>query len=101
MEFPVSVALKFKYQMKKNGHDFFDVPVDRDLGVRIPNFFTGVSGGWGLCWGRLLVQDPSMEEVKKRDYFFVGDAFLQRFCKFRVNFFFRRGPRSPFRNDLL
>jgi hypothetical protein len=32
------------------GHDFFDVPVDRESGVRVPNFFPGVSGGaiWRL-----------------------------------------------------
>jgi hypothetical protein len=50
VEFPVSLAPSFKYRRKNNGHDFFDVPVDRDLGFRIPNFFNGVSGGavWRL-----------------------------------------------------
>jgi hypothetical protein len=45
VEFPVFLAPAFKYKRKENGHDFFDVPVDRELGVRVPNFFTGVSGG--------------------------------------------------------
>jgi hypothetical protein len=45
IEFPVFLAPSFKYRKKENGHDFFDVPVDREIGVRIPNFFYGVSGG--------------------------------------------------------
>jgi len=45
IEFPVFLAPSFEYQRKENGYDFFDVPVDRELGVRVPNFFNGVSGG--------------------------------------------------------
>jgi hypothetical protein len=79
IEFPVFLAPTFKYQRKENGHDFFNVPVDRELGVRIPNFFNGVSGGavWRLV--NLFKQDPSMHELKSSDYVLAGIAFWQGF----------------------
>jgi hypothetical protein len=60
IEFPVFLAPSFEYQKKEDGHDFFDVPVDRELGVRVPNFFNGVSGGavWRLV--NLFEQNPPM-----------------------------------------
>src|SRR5260370_38870361 len=67
IEFPVSLALKFKYQTKENVHDFFDVPVDRDLGVRIPNFFTGVSGGGDLACGEPFRPNPPLTESQIKE----------------------------------
>jgi hypothetical protein len=100
IEFPVSLAPRFKYRKKKNGYDYFDVPVDRELGVRIPKFFTGVSGGaiWRLV--NLFEQDPSMHELKSSDYVLAGIAFYQGLENFRVNFVRGHGPRSLYEKFL-
>jgi hypothetical protein len=100
VEFPVFLAPAFKYKRKENGHDFFDVPVDRELGVRVPNFFTGVSGGaiWRLV--NLFEQDPSMRELKSSDYVLAGIAFYQGFENLRVKFIRGHGPRSLYEKFL-
>ena len=100
IEFPVFLAPTFEYQRKDNGHDFFDVPVDRELGVRIPNFFNGVSGGavWRLV--NLFEQDPPMHKLKSSDYVLAGIAFWQGFENFRPNFIRGHGPRSLYEKFL-
>ena len=94
IEFPVFLAAQFNYQKKENGHDFFDVPVDREFDVRLPNFFNGVSGGavWRLV--NLFEQDPAMHELKSSDYVLAGIAFWQGFENFRPKFIRGHGPRS-------
>jgi len=100
IEFPVFLAPSFKYRKKENGHDFFDVPVDRELGVRIPNFFHGVSGGavWRLV--NLFERDPPMHELKSSDYVLAGIAFWQGFENFRPKFIRGHGPRSLYEKFL-
>jgi hypothetical protein len=100
IEFPVFLAPSFKYRKKKNGYDYFDVPVDRELGVPVPNFFNGVSGGaiWRLV--NLFEQDPAMQELKSSDYVLAGIAFYQGFENFRVKFIRGQGPRSLYEKFL-
>jgi hypothetical protein len=100
IEFPVFLAPSFKYRKKENGHDFFDVPVDREIGARIPNFFHGVSGGavWRLV--NLFEQDPPMHELKSSDYVLAGIAFWQGFENFRPKFIRGHGPRSLYEKFL-
>lgn len=100
IEFPVFLAPTFKYQIREDGYDFFDVPVDRELGVRVPNFFYGVSGGavWRLV--NLFEQDPPMHELKATDYVLAGIAFWQGFENFRPKFIRGHGPRSLYEKFL-
>jgi len=100
IEFPVFLAPTFEYQRKEDGHDFFDVPVDRELGVRVPNFFNGVSGGaiWRLV--NLFEQDPPMQELKSSDYVLAGIAFWQGFENFQVRSIRGHGPRSLYEKFL-
>ncbi|HET9373890.1 MAG TPA: hypothetical protein VFO40_02895 [Chthoniobacterales bacterium] len=100
IEFPVFLAPTFKYQTKEDGYDFFDVPVDRELGVRIPHFFNGVSGGvvWRLV--NLFEQGPTMRELKSSDYVLAGIAFWQGFENFRPKFIRGHGPRSLYEKFL-
>jgi hypothetical protein len=100
IEFPVFLAPSFEYQKKENGHDFFDVPVDRELGVRVPNFFNGVSGGavWGLV--NLFEQDPPMRQLQSTDYVLAGIAFWQYPENPRPKFIRGHGPRSLYEKFL-
>jgi hypothetical protein len=77
IEFPVFLAPSFEYQKKENGHDFFDVPVDREIRCAGSEFFHGVSGGavWRLV--NLFEQDPPMHQLQSTDYVLAGIAFWQ------------------------
>jgi hypothetical protein len=50
IECPVFLAPAFHYRVAEDGYDFFDIPIDRESGLRLPNNFGGVSGGavWRL-----------------------------------------------------
>jgi hypothetical protein len=100
IQFPVFLAPTFEYQIREDGYDFFDVPVDRELGVRVPNFFNGVSGGavWRLV--NLFEQDPPMRELKSTDYVLAGIAFWQDPKNLRPKFIRAHGPRSLYEKFL-
>jgi hypothetical protein len=99
IEFPVFLAPRFKYRKRKNGYDYFDVPVDRELGVG-SQFLNGVSGGavWRLA--NLFEQDPTIIDLKSSDYVLAGIAFYQGFENFRVKFIRGHGPRSLYEKFL-
>jgi hypothetical protein len=100
IEFPVFLALDFKYRKKKNGYDYFDVPIDRELGGRIPHFFNGLSGGavWRLV--NLFERDPAILELQSSEYVFAGIAFWQAFENSQVKFIRGHGPRSLYEKFL-
>jgi hypothetical protein len=70
------------------------VQVDRELGVRVPNFFNGVNGGavWRLV--NLFQQDPPMRQLQSTDYVLAGIAFWQYPENRRPKFISGHEPRS-------
>ena len=76
------------------------MPVDRELGVRIPNFFNGVSGGaiWHLV--NLFEQNPTVHELKSSDYVLAGIAFWQDPRNLQPKFIRGHGPRSLYEKFL-
>jgi hypothetical protein len=64
------------FEPKTRGeHDYFDVPVDYESGVRLPKSFVGISGG--AVWRLANPQNPAMREFKSTDYVLTGIAFWQ------------------------
>jgi hypothetical protein len=93
LEFRVFLAPTFEYQTREDGYDFFDVPVDSEFGVRVPNFFNGVSGGavWRLV--NLFEQKPTDARVKIQGLCLGWNCFLARLRKLPSQVHSR--PRPP------
>jgi hypothetical protein len=100
IECPVFLAPEFHYRVAEDGYDFFDIPVDRESGVRLPNNFGGVSGGalWRLV--NLFEQNLPMHELKSSDYVLAGIAFWQGPGSPLPKFIRCHGPRSLYEKFL-
>jgi len=100
MECRIFLAAGYDYQVKENGYDYFDVPVDRESGLLLPKSFGGLSGGAVWRFRNLFGQNQSVHELQPDDYVLAGIAFWQDPENPEPQFIRAHGPRSLYEKFL-